>query len=109
VGDGVKLGPGTKLLEFSRVAVDGPEEGGGEFPEIRLPNLGANWDVERPLELLGTESNGILWPSPGALIRVHGPDDDDEDEEEVTDELETPQNLRLLRIGVYISFYIYLQ
>lgn len=54
-------------------------------------------------DVLGSESNGIMWPNVDS-IAVRGTQSDDEDEdEEVMDELETPQNLRLLRIGMSLN------
>ncbi|KAF8522178.1 nucleotide-diphospho-sugar transferase [Hysterangium stoloniferum] len=88
VGDGVKLGKGTRLEEFTRVGGEKPEEGGEK--------------------LVGEGSEGFLWPTIGdSCVRnseVHS-DDEDEDEE-VRDELETPQNLRFLRIGGHLHILV---
>lgn len=55
------------------------------------------------MDVLGAESNGTIWPTI-ETIGARGTHSDDEDEdEEVADELETPQNLQLLRIGVLYS------
>ena len=53
--------------------------------------------------MLGAQSNGTMWPSVGVLRDAVGePSDHDDDEEEAADELETPQNLKLLRIGEFL-------
>lgn len=58
------------------------------------------------MDVLGAESNGMIWPTI-ETIGARGTHSDDEDEdEEVADELETPQNLRLLRIGVLYLFFM---
>ena len=56
--------------------------------------------LERPEDVLGLESNGVLWPSMEAVGARGAHSDDGDEDEEAADELETPQNLRLLRIGV---------
>lgn len=48
---------------------------------------------------MGLESNGIIWPSLDSVGARGSHEEDEDEDEEVADELETSQNLRLLRIG----------
>jgi translation initiation factor eIF-2B subunit epsilon len=104
IGEGVELAEGTRLEEFTRV---GPEEGGGEqhvfLTLIIVVRDLTGWCLEK---LVGKGSVGFLWPNVGdSSVRdseVHS--DDGDDDGEARDELETPQNLRLLRIGTYLHF-----
>ncbi|KAG2041714.1 nucleotide-diphospho-sugar transferase [Suillus americanus] len=110
IADGVVVGPQAKLAPFSRLSKrrqdsdeedeefedaeeeceedDGAGEDGDDEDEVdsELEDVEANQDPEA-LAKLGSGTNAIIWPLPAV------------DEDEDIDELEHPDNQRLMRIG----------
>ncbi|KAG1803652.1 nucleotide-diphospho-sugar transferase [Suillus plorans] len=113
IADGVVVGPQAKLAPFSRLSKrrqdsdeedeefedaeehfeeeeDGDDEGedGDDEDEVdsELEDVEANQDP-KALAKLGSDTNAIIWPLPVV------------DEDEAIDDLEHPDNQRLMRIG----------